>query len=434
MNPDIIPDEPLQWKLVRNSVWLYFFTFLIAPAGYIIKLIVARELSVEDIGLFYSILWLIGIISTYNDLGLTEALQYYIPHYLIDKEYAKAKTVLVFTRLMQFLSGILISGILYLGSDWIALHYFKTDQASLLLKYFSIYFIIINLFQVIQSLFIATQKVKRSQGIDVIRMRTIVILTVVSAYWWLLTVYTFTQWRLMGIIAAILCSRRWLKKNFLRLFRDYPIERNKQLIQKQRSYGLRILIGAGAGALLWQINQQIALYAFWARAAWYRTNYLSFYTIVGTITGPIISYLFPLLNELYKKGESDKIKLLYRILFSWTILFWIIGWIGWYFFAEPVSVLLFGEQFRQSGILFQHYAPFVITIPLIGILFQDIASRGMVRQRVHILVAALIVNSIASILFGKWYGLTGLVYAQLCGNIVMVLYGWYRYHRWPHTI
>ena len=82
MNPDIIPDEPLQWKLVRNSVWLYFFTFLIAPAGYIIKLIVARELSVEDIGLFYSILWLIGIISTYNDLGLTEALQYYIPHYL----------------------------------------------------------------------------------------------------------------------------------------------------------------------------------------------------------------------------------------------------------------------------------------------------------------------------------------------------------------
>jgi O-antigen/teichoic acid export membrane protein len=70
---------------------------------------ISRELSVEDIGLFYSIMGVIGVIATYNDLGLTEALQYYIPHYFIDKEYSKAKTIIVFTRIMQFLSGFLIS-------------------------------------------------------------------------------------------------------------------------------------------------------------------------------------------------------------------------------------------------------------------------------------------------------------------------------------
>ena len=62
----------------------------------------------EDIGLFYSILGLIGIISSYNDLGLTEALQYFLPRYLIAKDYIKAKSLLVTTWAIQFVSGIVI--------------------------------------------------------------------------------------------------------------------------------------------------------------------------------------------------------------------------------------------------------------------------------------------------------------------------------------
>ncbi len=106
---DLIPDEPLKTKIIRNGFWLYFFQFLVAPAGYLIKMMISRELSVEDIGLFYSIMSFITIISAYNDLGLTEALQYYLPHYFIDKEFSKAKTIIVFTWLMQFISGVIIS-------------------------------------------------------------------------------------------------------------------------------------------------------------------------------------------------------------------------------------------------------------------------------------------------------------------------------------
>lgn len=64
---------------------------------------VSRSLSVEDVGLVYSIIGFIGLLSAFNDLGLTEALQYYLPHYIIDKEYGKAKTILVITRVVQFI-------------------------------------------------------------------------------------------------------------------------------------------------------------------------------------------------------------------------------------------------------------------------------------------------------------------------------------------
>jgi len=422
---DLIPNEPLQTKLLRNWFRLYFFQFLVAPAGYLIKMMVSRELSVEDIGLFYSIMGLIGIISAYNDLGLTEALQYYLPHYFIDKEYSKAKTIIIFTWLIQLLSGLIIAWWLRIGSDRLANTYFHTPEATVLLKYFSLYFIIINFFQVISSLFIAVQNVKRQQGVDVMRMRTVVILTFVSIYRWTLDTVIFTQRWLVWVIIALVWSWFWLKKYFRWLLRDYPMIWDRKLIKQQRSYGLRILIGVGASTLFGQVNQQFALYFFWAQAAGYRTNYLSFYTIVGVITWPLITYLFPLLNELYKKWEQEKIRLLYRYLFIGIILFGIIGGIGGYFLSEWAAVILFGENFRQSGILFSHYAPFIFTLPLIGILFQDIASRGMVKQRVFAIVFALISNIITSLILWKYFGLTGLVYGQLIGNLVLVWCGRY---------
>ncbi len=422
---DLIPDEPLKNKLIRNGFWLYFFQFLIVPAWYLIKMMVSRELSVEDIGLFYSIVGFIGIISTYNDLGLTEALQYYLPHYFIDKEYSKAKTIIIFTRIMQFFSGFLIAGLLYLGSDRLATTYFHTSSASVLLKYFALYFIIINLYQVISSLFIAVQNIKRQQSIEMIRMRTVVILTFVSVYYNTLDSIIFTQRWLIWAIIALVISWFGLRKEFWWLFNKHKLVRDKKIIIQQWKYWLWILVGAWAWTIFTQINQQLALYLFWSEDAWYWTNYVSFYNIANIIIWPLIAYLFPLLNELYKKWEEIKIQILYRYLFIGIIIFGIVGWTVWYFFSEWAAVILFGEKFRQSGILFQHYAPFIITLPLIGIFFQDIASRGMVRQRVFAIIYALIVNIIASIVLWKYFGLTGLVYGQLTGNLVLVGCGWY---------
>jgi O-antigen/teichoic acid export membrane protein len=171
-NPDleIQQDIPLKDKLIKKGFWLYLFAFLIAPTGYIIKLIAARTMDPEDIGLFYAILGLIGVVSSYNDLGLTESLQYFLPHYLIDKDYIKAKSLLVTTWVIQFVSGIMIGIVLRIMAPWLANHYFQSSQAIEILRRFCLYFLVVNLFQVMQSLFLAAQDTKISNGIDAVRM------------------------------------------------------------------------------------------------------------------------------------------------------------------------------------------------------------------------------------------------------------------------
>jgi hypothetical protein len=38
--------ETLSQKFVRKGFWIYLFTFLIGPLGYLIKIIISHDLSV----------------------------------------------------------------------------------------------------------------------------------------------------------------------------------------------------------------------------------------------------------------------------------------------------------------------------------------------------------------------------------------------------
>lgn len=80
-------DENLKEKFVRKGFWIYLFSFVIGPMGYLTKMILSSELSVEQVGVFYGIISLITLAGTYNDLGLTEAMQFFLPKYAVKGEY-----------------------------------------------------------------------------------------------------------------------------------------------------------------------------------------------------------------------------------------------------------------------------------------------------------------------------------------------------------
>lgn len=425
----ILPEEPLKKKLIRNWFRLYFFAFIAAPAWYIIKIIIARQISVEDIWVLYSILWIIWIVSTYNDLGLTESLQYYLPHYLIDKKYNEAKTIIVFTRFMQFVSWIIVWWVLYFFAPYLSETYFSSPAALPILRFFCIYFLINNLFQVLQSIFIAIQNVKRSQWIEAIRVWSVVIFTLIASIWSNLSLFTFTYAWFWWLIIWIICALIWMKRHFWKIFSKSKIILEKKTLTKQWTYWFWVMLWLWAWMLLWQINQLLAQYRLGSKIAWYWTYYLSFYSAIHIFTSPIINYLFPLLNELYKKWHHEKIKLLHKMLFIWVIIFSIIASLAAYFFSEKAAIILFGQNFAYVWTMFSYFSPFIFTLPLIWILYQDIASRGFVKERFYSIVLWLLINVLASRWFIKTHQAIWLVYWQACWNIILVILGLYHYKK-----
>ena len=141
-NKDLLQDETLSQKLIKKGFWLYLFWYLIAPGGYLIRLLISNspKVSVADVGILYSIISLISFLNVYNDLGLTESLQYFLPKFWIKKEYNHIKTTIYLSFLVQFGTAILIALGLWFGSDWLAINYFHNPISADILKYFCLYF------------------------------------------------------------------------------------------------------------------------------------------------------------------------------------------------------------------------------------------------------------------------------------------------------
>ncbi len=84
----------LAHKIITRGFWLYFFTVLMIPATYGTRILIADTLSVADIGILYSVISFVMILTTFNDGGLSEAANYFIPKYRVAGQHDHVTTIL----------------------------------------------------------------------------------------------------------------------------------------------------------------------------------------------------------------------------------------------------------------------------------------------------------------------------------------------------
>ena len=408
----LLADQPLGQKLIKKWFWLYFFTVLIAPAWYLIKIIVSNELSVWDVGIFYSILWLITIISLYNDLWLTEALQYFLPKYRIEKEYHKVKTISILTRIIQFISWIIISGWLYLASNRLAVNYFNNPDSVHINRLFCLYFFWINFIQVFSSFFVAFQDTFNQLFIDFIRNYTILWFTLIFRLSNTFTSTTFTWAWLIWVLVSIMFWIFIFLKKYSKVLTLWKFNFDQILIKKQLKYARRVFLWTNAWILFVQISQQITIYFLWPEAAWYYVNYYSLFMTYWVIVWPILWLIFPIATELITKKDHKKLALLQDMLYKYLLIFAVaIAWIFFAFWTE-IAIIMFWTKFYYSWVLASYTAPFLVFNILISINYWILAGLWKIKERVKILWLALLTNVIINFICMTIFNL-GLIWPIL---------------------
>lgn len=409
--------EPLKDRLLRNGFRMYLLSFIIAPAWYLIKLMVSRSLSVEDVGLVYSIIGFIWLLSAFNDLWLTEALQYYLPQYIIDKEYGKVKTILIITWIVQFIWWIIIWGWLYFAAPRMAEHYFHSIQATEILRLFCLYFLFINLFQVLQSVFIALQNIKLQYGTEAVRIWCVVMWSAYFFFQKWLNTYNVWVLRLIGAFIWVITAIILFFLYYSSIWRKWSVEFDNNLLKVQWSYAWKIMIAMQVSMIYSNIGQQFAIGFLGTYEAGIWTNYMTFFTAVWVIIWPILGYLFPLLTELYKKKEEVKIQLMKKYLNRWLVICSIVLAIGGRYFSERAAIFLFGDKFLMSWTLFKRYALFFYFFLASTIQQTILAWAGYVNERVKIIIFWTIFSLILSYFWVLNFGLYGLMWSSALTHV-----------------
>lgn len=110
-------------------------------------------------------------------------------------------------------------------------------------------------------------------------------------------------------------------------------------------------------------------------------NYLSIFSIPFLVLAPFLAFLFPVFTELFARKNIEKIKFLYSNVSLILVILSI--WISVFLFqsGESLAVLLFGEQYKESGFVLQFSVPFLIFNLLNTLNFQLLAGTGQAWAR-----------------------------------------------------
>lgn len=390
----------LSEKFLKKWFWLYLFSFIIAPIGYIIKIIISWELSVSEVWILYGVISLITIVSAYNDFGMSESINHFVPKYVTQKRFDKVKSILIYAFTAQMLTGVSIALIFFFWADFIAENYFKSPEASGVLKVFAFYFLGINIFQILGTFFSSIQNTFAFKVIDFFRMWLIMLVTLYIFFWDLSSlIYYSYAWIIglyLGIIIAIVI---FYKTYFNKYFAKEKLIWSKNLLKEIFTYWFLVFLWSQASVILSQIDMQMVIYMLGTQDWWYYTNYLSIISISFMVIGPIFSLLFPIFSEMHSKWETKKITLVKEIFTNNFLIIGIAFNFFFFAFSLPITYILFWEKFLTSWIILQYSVLFLTFNYLLQINFNILAWVWRVWVRAKIIGIALIINILTNILF-----------------------------------
>lgn len=384
-------------KFLKKGFWLYLFSFIIAPTWYIIKVILSWELWVDEIWILYWVMSLMVLLSSFNDLGMTESLNKFIPDYITQKKYKEVKAIMLYSLWVQTLTWFIIFCIFYFGAASIAESYFKTLQAKAILQVFAVYFLWINFFQVLGTFFWAVQNTFCQKITEMIRMFFVLFIVIFLFFFDLWNIYSYSWswviWMYAWIISSFLYFYYYYYKKYLY---DVPIMWDKELFIKLLKYGSLVFLGSQAGTLLSQVDMQMIIYMLGATDAWYYSNYLGLISIPFMIIGPIFSFMFPVFSELNAKNENHKIRMIKQVFQKNFVAVGLAFNLIFFIFATQISYVFFGEKFYMSWVILQYSILFLIFNFLLQLNFSILAALWKVKTRLVIILIGLFINIITN--------------------------------------
>ena len=398
MQKNILQQETLSHKLISKGFWAYVFVIFTAPLGYLIRLLASNTLSVADVWIFYWVLSLITLLYSYNDLWLTESMQYFLPKYWLENKKWQIKNTIWLSFFMQMITWIIIFCLLFFNAEWLAINHFHEVAATNVIKIMSLYFLWYNLLQVSNSIFVAFQDTFSSGLIGFSNLFSVLIFSVI---FWIFASFNVSFFALAWIIWVAMWISIWL----IQIFRKYnhllQLEResfDKNLISTQFKYAFWVFLTANIWTLLWNVDQQLVVNKLWAESSGYFTNMLSLLNIFIAVVSPLLSLLFPVATELSTRNEKEKFKMLESAMYTHFAFLAIVMWWIFLVFWQEISVLLYGEKFRFSWELLQILWPCLIFNCLSSLNFYLLAWLWKIKQRFVILLVSLIVNVSCNIL------------------------------------
>ena len=284
--------------------------------GFFFSLLAARFMGPAVYGKIMYVLVVLTMLSVITRLGLTQGLVQFVSKLTDDKDFTKRNSLITFVFLIVFAFAIIISILLYLNSNFIAVTLFNSQELASVFKIMSPILIIFSLIELTPGVFRGLKIVKYQViGRDLIQSLFRLIIVLIMGYLGyelggLITAYYIS----MTVSLAYLVYKVYKLKLFEKIKREYVSDYKEILL-----FSFPLLI---SGILHFSIGKiDIFMIGYFLES-----DQVGIYTIalkIGTLTNFLLfsfnSIFAPTITSLYYDNQMNKLKKLYQVITKWML-------------------------------------------------------------------------------------------------------------------
>ncbi len=406
-------------RAVKGAVMVLILSVFAALIGYFVRLILTRNITPEEYGMFYSAISLFGLFAIFKELGLNHALVKYVSEYRVKKQYGIIKGIMYIVFSLQFLTSIIVAILFWIFADYLAANYFHTEKAAIIIKILAVMFMVFPLENIFRYSFQGFQKMQLYALVEFMRMLAIVIFVSILFYMgfgYLAPPYAYT---ISYIVLPLIFSYF-----FIKMFPDFfKIKKriSKALAMKLIKFGLPVML-ALVGAVVLQYTDTVIITYFRTlkevglyQVAVPTSNLLLYFTYA------LSAVVLPLSSELWAKGHKEKLQKGMELLYKYSFIVMIPAAMALFSYPELALKLLFGPEYVQASPVLQILSIGAIIYTIAFVNNNALSGIGHPKLNTQIILSAAIFNVISNIIFIPKYGIIGAALTTFASYLIILV-------------
>ena len=406
--------------VVKGTITIFIISILAVFLGYLVRLLLARNLTVEYFGLFYAVFAFLSLISFFKSFGLDTSLIKFIPEFKHTKNNNAIKSSIIFVIIVQLLTNLVIIAFIYLFSNYLSANFFHNPRASAILRLMAIAFFFDSFVVTLKFSFQGFQKMAYFAGVDFVRMLLLVVIVYIGLkmnYGMSGAVFAYI---IVPVILLIIFTSILLKKVFPES-KESAFIFDMNIFKKLFSYGVYVLAGAIGWLILGYTDSIVLTYFSGLEAVGLYNVALPTANVLVYIPRAFVGVLLPLTSELWVKKKkallSAGMESLYKYLIIITLPFALIM----FSFSDLIINVLYGKAYIPASIALK-----ILTIGMFMGTFHAINSTffsGIGKPQINskIVYIAAIFNLLGDLILIPIMGIMGAAITTTASLFILAL-------------
>tara|TARA_Y100000310_G_scaffold94862_1_gene92635 strand:- start:1251 stop:2741 length:1491 start_codon:yes stop_codon:yes gene_type:complete len=409
---------------IKGVSIIFIISIISAFFGYLIRFLLARNLTLEQFGLFYSIFSFLSLITLFKTLGFDRSLIKFIPELISKKRINLIKTSIFFVIAIQIITNLIAIVLIYLFSRYLSINFFHNSQADYLLRLMAIAFFIDGFVVILKFSMQGFQRMALFSLLDLFRMLILLLIIFIGLNMGIglyapIIAYILTPAILLLIFGFIFL--KYVYPDFIKT----NLVRDNNLFKKISKYSLFIMITSSGVMVLGHTDSLLLTYFKGVAAVGLYSVALPTAKLLLYFPNAFGSILLPVTSELWTKKEDYLLKYGVESLYKYSMIIVVPMGLIMLTYSEIIITLLFSKDYIS--------AVFALKILVVGMLFATLHAihsnffQGIGKPQIHskIIIFGAIFNLIGNIILIPFYGIYGAAITTSFVYFVMVVVGLY---------